>query len=82
MSYDPKTSRPDTDDSEHAAPVDSLLGSPPEPTPEPASVAAPAPAGGTAPLPEPVPTKRTVGAMVGAALAVVILFIGWRRRRR
>lgn len=80
MSYDPKASRPDTDDSEHAAPVDSLLGAPPEPgtTPE----TSPIPPGEAASLPEPVPTKRTLGAMIGAALALAVIFIGWRRRRR
>ena len=105
MSYDPKASRPDTDDSDHAAPVDQLLGAgpPPGPTtesdpegpaPETADrdddVAAPARrpepgptmTTGAPPLPEPVATRRTARNVITAAVAVVIVLVGWRLRRR
>lgn len=79
MSYDPKASRPDTDETEEDAPVDRLLGAEPAASPE---TAAPVPPGPVQPLPESVPTKRTVAAAVAAAVAVVIVLVGWRRRRR
>lgn len=98
MTYDPKAKRPDTEDREHAAPVDQLLGGAPAEPADPGAATADLPpstdaAGVTAPstpavtpdpvpLPEPVPARRTARTVAAAVVAVVVVLIAWRRRRR
>lgn len=81
MTYDPKAKRPVADDpTDDPAPVDQLLGAVEPPAAKPA--ARPVTRSEPTRLPAPVPTRRTPKALVGAAIALAVLFVGWRRFRR